>query len=188
MDNLKKEFKHRDVNRMRNILTGNTGAATQVGVGYETEKREYVEGDVWEEGGKQWTIKNGLKQTVTKLDEIKKLYSLPYACPCCKKSFKDTPTNRKMWSIHRMCLDCVIDMEAKLKIEGKYEEYEKRMMNANKNAMVTDLEAALEGWLNSNNTFVTEQGDVESWGKKVGNDQDTEQFRELLKTLKDTEI
>lgn len=188
MDNLKKEFKHRDVNRMRNILTGNTGGATQVGAGYEAEKREYVEGDVWEEGGKQWTIKNGLKQTVTKLDEIKKLYSLPYSCPCCKKSFKDTPTNRKMWSIHRMCLDCVIDMEAKLKIEGKYEEYEKQMMNGNKNAMVTDLEAALEGWLGSNNSFVTEQGDVESWGKKVGNDQDTEQFRELLQTLKDTEI
>jgi len=29
---------------------------------------------------------------------------------------------------------------------------------------------------------------VESWGKKVGNDHDTEQFRELLKTLKEREI
>lgn len=185
---LKKEFKERDVQRARNLITGNVGAATQVGAGYESVKKEYQEGDTWEEGGKTWTIKNGLKQTITKLDEIKKLYNIPFACPCCKKAFKDTPTNRKMWSIHQMCLDCVIDMEAKLKIEGKYEEYEKRMINGNKNAMVTDLEVALEGWLNSNNTFVTEQGDVENWGKKVGNDKDTEQFRDLLKTLKDQEI
>jgi hypothetical protein len=188
MDNLKKEFKQKDVQRMRNIITKNYGAATQIASGYEKEQKEYSEGDIWEEGGKTWTIKRGLKQTVTKLDEIKKLHNIPFACPVCSKSFQDTPTNRKMWSIHHMCLDCVIDMEAKLKIEGKFEEYEKNMLNGNKNSMMTDLEVALDEWLNSNNSFVTEQGDVESWGKKVGNQQDTEALRELIKTAKETEI
>ena len=185
---LKKEFRQKDVQRARNLLTGNQGASTQIASGYEKHVEEYKEGDVWTEGGKDWTIKNGLKQTVTKLDEIKKLYRLPYSCPCCKKSFQDTPTNRKMWQIHQMCLDCVIDMEAKLKIEGKFEEYEKKMLNGNKNSMMGDLEVALDEWLNSNNSFITEQGDVENWGKKVGNDADTQALRELIQKAKETEI
>jgi len=185
---LKKEFRQKDVQRARNLLTGNQGASTQIASGYEKKEEEYKEGDVWTEGGKDWTIKNGLKQTVTKLDEIKKLYRLPYSCPCCKKSFQDTPTNRKMWQIHQMCLDCVVDMEAKLKQEGKFEEYEKKMLNGNKNSMMGDLEVALDEWLNSNNSFITEQGDVENWGKKVGNDADTQALRELIQKAKETEI
>jgi hypothetical protein len=188
MDNLKKEFKQKDVQRMRNIITKNYGASTQIASGYEVEQKEYVEGDIWEEDGKTWTIKRGLKQTVTKLDEIKKLVSIPFACPVCKTSFQDTPTNRKMWAIHQMCLDCVVEMEAKLKIEGKFEEYEKKMLNGNKNSMMSDLEVALDEWLNSNNSFITEQGDVENWGKKVGNQQDTDALRELIKVAKETEI
>jgi hypothetical protein len=93
-----------------------------------------------------------------------------------------------MWAIHQMCLDCVIDMEAKLKIEGKFEEYERKMLNGNKNSMMSDLEVALDEWLNSNNSFITEQGDVENWGKKVGNDADTQALRELIQKAKETEI
>jgi hypothetical protein len=185
---LKKEFKQRDVQRMRNILTSNHGASTQIGVGYEVEKKDYQEGDIWEEDGKTWTIKRGLKQTVTKLDHIKKIYNLPFACPVCSKAMKDHDYNRKMWAIHQMCFDCVIEMEAKLKQEGKYQEYEKKMLNGNKNSMMSDLEIALDAWLNENHTFVTEQGDVEDWGKKVGNQQDTAALRELIKVVKETEI
>ena len=32
---LKKEFKHRDVNRLRNIITGKVDEKTTIGVGYE---------------------------------------------------------------------------------------------------------------------------------------------------------
>ena len=63
---LKKEFSQRDVKRMRNLITGNFGDRTQVQVGYEKQNQEYQEGDVWEDSGKTWTIKNGIKQTVTK--------------------------------------------------------------------------------------------------------------------------
>ena len=33
---------------------------------------ERVEGDVWEESGKTWTIKNGIKRTVTRMDKARK--------------------------------------------------------------------------------------------------------------------
>ncbi len=60
---LKREFKTRDVQRMRNIITKNTGDKTGVQVGYKADYVEHKEGDVWEERGKKWTIKNGIKQT-----------------------------------------------------------------------------------------------------------------------------
>ena len=69
---LKKEFKPRDVARLRNLISGKTGDATQLQAGWEKHSVDHIEGDIWEESGKKWTIRNGIKQTVTKLDEIKK--------------------------------------------------------------------------------------------------------------------
>ena len=160
---LKKEFKQRDVQRMRNIITGKSGDRTQVLGGWENKIEEHKEGDVWEEDGKKWTIKNGIKQSITKLDKFKHLVSLPLTCPTCKKPLKPTDLNKKMYSIHKMCLDCVVEMESKLKIEGKYEEYEKNILNMNKNASLEEFEMALDSWLEDKDTFVTEQGDIESW-------------------------
>jgi len=61
---LKKEFGKKDVQRMRNIITGNTGAATQTLAGWESKRIDHKEGDVWEEEGRTWTIKNGIKQNL----------------------------------------------------------------------------------------------------------------------------
>ena len=87
---LKKEFKKSEVQRMRNIITGNTGDRTQVLGGWEATVEEHKEGDTWEEDGKKWTIKNGIKQSITKLDKFKHLVSLPLTCPSCKKPMRQT--------------------------------------------------------------------------------------------------
>jgi len=39
--NLKKEFSQRDVQRMRNIITGNASGATGVQVGYSKQSQDY---------------------------------------------------------------------------------------------------------------------------------------------------
>ena len=123
-NNLKKEFSKRDVTRMRNIITGKTGDRTQVQAGWELGKEDHKEGDVWEVDGKKWTIKNGIKQTVTKLDKIKSLVLMPLSCPNCGGVIKLTDIEKKMWSIHKTCFDCVIKKESKIKRDGKWEEYE----------------------------------------------------------------
>ena len=161
---LKKEFKPRDVARLRNLISGKTGDATQLQAGWERHSVDHTEGDIWEEDGKKWTIKNGLKQTVTKLDQIKKLVIMPLACPSCGKLMKIDLYNKKMWAIHQKCFDCVIKMESEIKREGKWEEYESGVMNDNKNAMLDDLEMALENWVEEKDTFVSESGEVEKWG------------------------
>lgn len=163
-NNLKKEFNPRDVQRMRNIITGNTGDRTQIQTGWEKAGKKYEEGNVWEDGGKVWTIKNGIKQTVTKYDALKQLIVLPLSCPTCGNAMKVNDYNKKMWSIHRKCFDCVIKMETEIKRQGKWEEYSANIMNTNKNAELDDLEAALEQWVQESDTFVSEQGEVEKWG------------------------
>lgn len=182
--NLKKEFTKRDVTRMRNILTGDTGARTQIQTGYEKVSQEHKEGDVWEENGKQWTIKNGIKMSVTKLDKVKDLVLMPLTCPECGSVMKINDYNKKMWGIHRKCFDCVIKMETEIKRQGKWEEYSTDIVKRNRNAELDDLEMALEQWVDDSETFVSEQGEVEKWGggaKKAVYKQAKEQIAELRK-------
>jgi len=169
---------------MRNIITGDTGAATQLQSGWEKEKKSYGEGDIWEENGKQWTIKNGIKQTVTKLDEIKKLTMLPLSCPNCGGIIKVHDIEKKMWAIHGKCFSCVLEMEAEIKRQGKWEEYTSGVMNKNKNAELTDIEIVLDEWMTEKDTFVSEAGEVEKWGggdKKAIYQQVKERIAELKK-------
>ena len=186
---LQREFKERDVQRMRNIIKKDYTAKTVTQVGYTKSQIEHKEGDVWEENGKKWTIKNGIKQTVTKFDKLKKLAVFPLTCPECGKPMKSDNLNKKMYNIHSKCFDCVVRMETNLKIEGKWDEYEKQMMNSNKNAMVDDFEAAFNEYINSKvESYYTEAGDEESWkGGKI-NEDEIKNVKEYIKKLREYQV
>ena len=81
---LKKEFNPTDVTRIRNLVKGKYGSKTQQSVGYSKKQNFYKEGDIWEENGRKWTIKDGIKQNITVLDDAKKAYNMPLFCPKCK--------------------------------------------------------------------------------------------------------
>ena len=186
---LKKEFQKRDVERLRNLVKGKHGDRTTVGIGYNGEtQEEHKEGDVWEENGKKWTIKNGLKQTLTRFDELKQVVVLPLTCPKCGKHMKSFHVNKIMWSIHRMCLDCVVSMETKLKREGKYEEYSKNMIKNGIRVHTKEMEdLLLELALNSSDeSFVTEAGDIEVWkGNDEARQRIIQELQEYIEKLKD---
>lgn len=161
---LQKEFREKDINRIRNIIEKRFGDSTGIQLGYTKQEQEYKEGDIWEENNKTWTIKNGIKQNITRLDSMKRYASFPLICPCCQNHFKLTDLNKKMYNIHEKCFDCVVEMETKLKIEGKFEEYEKEMMNKNRVSHINEFEKALDEYVNATQTtFVTEDGKHESW-------------------------
>jgi len=159
---LKKEFNNRDVERVRNLVKKNYSASTKQGVGYDKAYRKFEEGDQWEENGKVWTIKDGIKQNVTKLDTAKKELHLPLACPKCKGSLKSR-LSKKMYKIHGVCFDCTLEHEAALKRAGLYVQYEKRMIEGNMRAFIEDVQQWALAHINTVDTFVTEQGDIESW-------------------------
>ena len=140
---LQREFKERDVQRMRNIIKKDYTAKTTTQIGYTKTYVDHKEGDIWEEEGKKWTLKNGIKQTVTRFDEIKKVINLPLSCPKCSKAMKSTSLNKKMWPIHKMCFDCVLDMETELKRTGQYEQYVLDIVSKGAKNYIKDLEDAL---------------------------------------------
>jgi hypothetical protein len=183
---LKKEFKERDVQRMRNIISKKHGDATGIQVGYEKETEERLEGDVWEENDKTWTIKNGLKQTVTKLDLIKKANRMPLVCPSCSRQMKN-PNDKKMYPIHGTCFDCVVVMETRLKAEGKYDEYARNMVTKNIITHIEEAEQFIEEFATSytKESYVTEQGDVEEWEGGIDKEDMVKKWKEELKEMKE---
>jgi hypothetical protein len=125
---LKKDFKEKDVQRLRNLVQGKYGEKTRTSVGFSTKEEFHYEGDIWEVDGRTWTIKDGIKQNVTKFDKAKKYNVMPLLCPCCNKVMKNR-NDKPFYNIHKMCFNCVIDMEVKLRKEGKWEEYENNIHN-----------------------------------------------------------
>ena len=160
---LKKEFKRKDVQRARNLIMGNTSNSTGTQIGYKKEIKEYKEGDVWTEGRKTWTIKNGIKQTVSKLDNIKKEVFMPLSCPCCGKIMKKR-LDKPNYKIHKKCFDCVVEFEHKLRIKGEYKNYKKRLVSKNSLDIIDEMESYLLDAINtSNSNYVSEDGVVERW-------------------------
>jgi hypothetical protein len=185
---LKREFRERDVQRMRNIIQKDYTAKTVTQVGYTKTQVEHKEGDVWEENGKKWTIKNGIKQTITRFDELKKVLNLPLTCPSCGKAMKNNTLNKKMWPIHSKCFDCIITYETELKRQGKFENYAKSLISGGVKQYIKDLEDALIDFTNeADDQFVTEQGDIETWkGKGLDKDKFTKDIQDHIQELKDT--
>ena len=160
---LKKQFKKQDVQRVRNLVQGKYGDKTQQSVGYSKKQEIHTEGDVWEEDGRKWTIKDGIKQNITKLDKAKKAHVMPIFCPNCKKTMKKR-FDKDYYNIHKKCFDCVIEFEHDLRKVGLWEEYEKNIRNADIDGFIKDFKAYVEDELTQNNSsFVTEAGDVEKW-------------------------
>ena len=160
---LKKEFKRKDVDRARNLLTGKSGASSETQVGYKKKRVDYKEGDVWKENGKTWTIKDGFKQTISKLDAIKKEVFMPLCCPKCSKVMKKR-LDKPNYKVHKMCFDCVIDYEHKLRINGEYDDYIKKLRLKNRLTEIDEIENMfLELANQSNEGYVSEHGEIERW-------------------------
>lgn len=164
---LLKDFNESDLNRIRNLIKKDYNGGTKTQVGYQKEIVDHNEGDVWEENGKTWTIKNGIKQSVSKLDQFKKQYFIPLACPECNNPLK-SQLDTKMYRVHTKCMNCVSIMETKLKLEGKYEEYKNTIL---KNNVIGGIDMYKE-WLieevenTGNESFISEDGVKEDWSKK----------------------
>ena len=103
---------------------------------------------------------------------------MPLSCPKCNNIMKkrlDKPNYR----IHKMCLDCVIEFEHKLKIKGEYENYKKRLINNNSLDIVDEIETYLLEAINTTtNGYVSEDGVVERWVGGVNKKDFTKEIKE----------
>lgn len=135
-----------------------------------TEKKSFTdrkEGDTWEESGKTWTIKNGVKRTVTKMDAFRKQIVTPIACPKCSMKLQ-SPVHKWAWNTYRMCFNCVVDMEHEIQKAGKIEEYTKALYRANMESFYDDLEQFIKDYSKETTNMVTEDGLKETWDDASG--------------------
>jgi hypothetical protein len=180
---LNREFAKKDVERMRNLLQGKYGEKTQTSVGFTKSNKKYEEGDIWEADGRTWTIKDGVKQNITKLDKAKKVHMMPLFCPNCKKVMNN-PNDKQFYNIHKKCFKCVIKMEDELKRTGKFEEYRREIMNDEIDNKIVDFKAWVEDKMSeSNNQYVSEAGDVENWKGKINKEKVQENVDAVVEYL-----
>ena len=168
---LKKQFAEKDVNRLRNLVKGKYADKSQVSVGFTKEQEgPHVEGDIWTEADKTWTIKDGIKQNVTKLDAARETVNFPIFCPSCKKPMKPH-LDKKWYNMYKRCFNCQIDFETSLRTQGLWEEYQTFLHNSDVEGLIKEFEL----WINEEiqhsdiQSYITEAGDVEKWTGSVKN-------------------
>ena len=162
--------KLKNVKAVREMIAGTHKSQTKTNVSFG-EKKTFVKrevGDRWtDDDGTLWEQKKGYKVKLGKLSELRQNLN---KFPNCKKEIC-TCTNPKrndikMKTIHGMCFDCVIEMEHTLKIEGKYEEYEREKILANMKSWLKGAEVEKEALKTALKAkFVNEDGSIEEWNE-----------------------
>jgi len=104
------------------------------------EKHE--EGEVWEQDNRVYTIKNGIRQTISKFRGAKN----PWFCPECGKVMRGKADDR-MWILRSKCHGCVVEEEAKIRLEGNWEEYEAGIMRANAISYLKEMIMEVEEYI-----------------------------------------
>jgi hypothetical protein len=158
------------------------GEKTHSSVGFTTKQEFHEEGDVWESDGRTWTIKDGIKQNITKLDKAKKEHNMPLFCPKCGKLMKRV--DKPYYNIHKYCLDCHAKFEDKLKREGKYKEHYNKINNEIIDKRIEEFKQYVADRLNENNdSFVSENGEVEKWVGKIDKEKVEEYISQVIEHL-----
>lgn len=153
------------VQRMRNLVSGNYGDKTKIQTGFVDTKVVYVEGDVWESKGKTWTIKNGIRQTINKLDEARKAIRVPLACPKCSDPRMTKPAYKKIYKRYGFCPNCLAKFEKQLRKDGLYEDYVSKVNKSSNESWIRQMTGEYQDWLDSRDSdgYITESGDIEGW-------------------------
>jgi len=160
--------KLQNIKAVKEMIAGSHRTQTKNTVAFGEEK-EFVKrevGDQWtDDEGNIWEQKKGYKIKLGKLSELRnEINTFP---KCSKEVCTCTNPNRndlKMKSIHGMCFDCVIDMEHKLKIEGKYEDYEREKLLGNGKAWLKQAELEKEALkVAIKARYINEDGSIEEW-------------------------
>ena len=179
--------KLQNVKAVQQMLDGSHKFQTKKTTGFSdaklvAQKNERHEiGDIWEETDSTGNIfvieqKDGFRIRKTKNSEIfQELRDDLKSFPNCRKETCTCagthPIDKKMQVIHKMCFDCVLEMEHELKKSGTFNEYEHNKVRENALAWLADAErdvAMLKQTYTQAAKFVTNsEGEIETWAAKM---------------------
>ena len=124
----------RHVKARQDILSGKT-----------PDKRIFVHmEDVEEKKKREEEIKSERERKSNRSDALKEART-PWFCPECKKVMKKR-LDDKMYRLHNHWFDCQIEFENKLRIEGKYEQWEEKKVLNNQLSYIKDQIESIEDW------------------------------------------
>ena len=179
---------------VKQLLKGEHVSQTSVQVGYNGEVEEKVTrkvGDRWKDSdGNEWEQKEGYSIKLGK-EWQQELHTYLNSFPNCpKETCTCTLPKRmddKMKKIHGMCFDCVIDMEHKIRLEGKWDEYEKQKMKENALAWLEEAERDknLIAEELSKLEFANSFGDSEKWDTGVTKEQILQKIEEEFEKFRE---
>ena len=75
--------------------------------------------------------------------EATKEARMPWFCGECKKIMKKQ-LDEKMWYLYNHCFECQVEIENKLRISGKYDEWAQKKIIANKLSWIRDQKQSIE--------------------------------------------
>jgi len=177
---LKKQFQQRDVERLRNLVKGKHGSRTTTGIGYNGEiQSEHKEGDIWQQSGRTWTIKNGIKENITKLDNFKKA-SIPLFCPKCK-TIMDAQLDPYYFKAYGECIGCRAKTETQLKISGEWINHINETFNAEIDTQIEEYKGYFESTLSQGNEgYISENGEIQQWSGGIDKEKAQKTLDEVI--------
>jgi len=175
------EIKIDSVDDVKKLLSGQHESQNKVQVGFVADKKEDSQsrqvGEKWfDSEGNEWEQKNGYKIKLGKVWQ-QELHEYLNSFPNCPKDSctcgMPKKLDEKMRKIHGMCFDCVVKMEHKIRIEGKWDEYEKRKLKENAIAWLSEAERDKNLIVEelSRLEFTNEFGDLEKWDTKINKEE-----------------
>jgi hypothetical protein len=166
------DIKIDNIQDVKKLLRGEHQSQNTIQVGYKPTEEPKVTreiGDRWfDSDGNEWEQKNGYIAKLGKewqQDLHKYLNEFPNcpkeSCTCGVPKRLDD----KMKKIHGMCFDCVVDMEHQIRLDGKWEEYEREKVKLNALAWLQEAEKDknLIAEELSKVEFANSFGDAEKW-------------------------
>ena len=113
--------------------------------GETPEKRIFVHmADLEEKKKREDEIKVERERKNERMDALKGA-KMPWFCPECDKVMKSS-LDDKMYRLHNHCFDCQVKFENKLRVEGKYEEWEEQKVLNNQLSYIRDQIESIEDW------------------------------------------
>tara|TARA_R100000152_G_scaffold20158_1_gene13218 strand:- start:1484 stop:2068 length:585 start_codon:yes stop_codon:yes gene_type:complete len=173
------------IQRMRNLVSGNYGSKTKKQTGYKKYKNKKSEGEIWQEGGRTWTIKNGIKQNIRKLDKAREYGKIPLSCPQCNGPMNKSQ-HKFMYIRYGHCLFCQTKAEHKMRNEGTYDNWLIENVKKNFVSWKKKKQDAFNDYLKNINSkhYITESGLIEDWSEMSNDTKEymLEKFNEFIKS------
>jgi uncharacterized protein CbrC (UPF0167 family) len=112
---------------------------------------------------------------------------MPLICPECNEHLsRSSDYVKHLFKLTHKCPKCVAKEESQLKLEGKFDEYAKKMYAQNHLDIVDEAEQGFDDFIKHGfDKFMSELGETESWNGQTLSKEQIKEAKEYFKSQRD---